>query len=1037
MTEFDGEPMAITISRQPSGSPRTLEVCASLEFPASALHRGITMSYRLHQDRHDRGTQSKQQMHATAGSRKRKRNRCRPLIEAMEDRLLLSTIYWNNAAGGDWDTASNWKGGALPGPGDDAVINEPGGVVITHSQNTTDTINSLTASDPITLSSGTLTIGTSLTDSSAVSLAGGTLANATIQAGTVLQVASSNPVNTLQNVTLAGTLNINGGAVAAGAGLTLAGGTINLSNDGVLVFSGTKTQQTLGGTGSVHFTANIFGSSEILDSGSGNTLAIAAGVSIDGGAGTIDTGAASLDNQGTISGDAGGLPLAINGTTWTNEGIIQALTTGAVDLTGSWTNAAAGQLNASGGTLSLAGTWKNAGILSLTSNGTVDLGGSLTLASLGTFARSPTTSGTVNLTGVLNLSGQTLDASTGAWSLLGGTIIGGTVTDTLQVVSSNPINTLQKVMLAGTLNINGGAVAAGAGLTLAGGTINLSNDGVLVFSGTQTQQTLGGTGSVHFTANIFGSSEIVDSGSGNTLAIAAGVSIDGGAGTIDTGAASLDNQGTISGDAGGLPLAINGTTWTNEGIIQALTTGAVDLTGSWTNAAAGQLNASGGTLSLAGTWKNAGILSLTSNGTVDLGGSLTLASLGTFTRSSTTSGTVNLTGVLNLSGQTLDASTGAWSLLGGTIIGGTVTDTLQAAGSNPINTLQNVMLAGTLNINGGAVAAGAGLTLAGGTINLSNDGVLVFSGTQTQQTLGGTGSVHFTANIFGSSEIADSGSGNTLAIAAGISIDGGAGTIDAGAASLDNQGTISGDAGGLPLAINGTNWTNEGIIQALTNGTVDLTGSWTNAAAGQLNASVGTLSLAGNWNNLGTVQSVDGGSTFLGPDNTSGSGSFTNHGMITGVSGFIYLSSVLNNAGSTLALNDSTGSWYTEGGEILGGRVTTSGGAELIATQLGGTLAGVTLSGTLEMASPLLPPQDAGKVTVTGGLTLDSGSVEFAESAVMTFAGTQSLSGTGSVTFNGETGNNGIAVSSGGASPFLPALRCRGIRAPSAASVRA
>ena len=951
--------------------------------------------------------------------------------------MLLSTVYWNNAAGGDWDTASNWEGGALPGSGDDAVINEPGGVVITHSQNTTDTINSLTANDPITLSSGTLSIGTSLNDSSAVSLAGGTLANATIQASTVLQAASSNPVNTLQNVTLAGTLNINGGAVAAGASLTLAGGAINLSNDGTLVFSGTQSQQTLGGTGSVHFTPSIFGSSEIVDSGSGNTLAIAAGVSIDGGAGTIDTGAASLDNQGTISGDAGGLPLAINGTAWTNEGIIQALTSGAVDLTGSWTSATAGQLIASGGTLSLAGTWKNAGTLSLTSNGTVDLGGSLTLASLGTFARSPTTSGTVNLTGVLNLTGQTLDSSTGAWSLLGGTIIGGTVTDTLQAAGSNPINTLQNVTIAGTLNITGEVVAAGASLTLAGGAINLSGVGVLDFSGTQAQQTLGGTGSVHFTPSIFGDSDIDDSGSGNTLTIAAGVSIDGGAGTIDTGAASLDNQGTISGDAGGLPLAINGTAWTNEGIIQALTSGAVDLTGSWTSATAGQLIASGGTLSLAGTWKNAGTLSLTSNGTVDLGGSLTLASLGTFARSPTTSGTVNLTGVLNLTGQTLDSSTGAWSLLGGTIIGGTVTDTLQAAGSNPVSTLQNVMLAGTLNINGGEVAAGAGLTLAGGTINLSNDGVLVFSGTQSQQTLGGAGSVHFTANIFGSSEIVDSGSGNTLTVAAGVSIDGGAGTIDTGAASLDNQGTISGDAGGLPLAINGTTWTNEGIIQALTTGTVDLTGSWTNAAAGQLIASGGTLSLAGTWNNLGTVQSVDGGSAFLGPDSSTGSGSFTNHGTITGVSGFIYLSSVLNNAGSTLALNDSTGSWYMEAGEILGGTVTTSGSAELIATQLGGTLAGITLSGTLEMASPLLPPQDAGKVTVTGGLTLDSGSVEFAESAVMTFAGTQSLSGTGSVTFNGETGNNGIAVSSGGASPFLPALRCRGIRALSAASVRA
>ena len=52
-------------------------------------------------------------------------------------------------------------------------------------------------------------------------------------------------------------------------------------------------------------------------------------------------------------------------------------------------------------------------------------------------------------------------------------------------------------------------------------------------------------------------------------------------------------------------------------------------------------------------------------------------------------------------------------------------------------------------------------------------------------------------------------------------------------------------------------------------------------------------------------------------------------------------------------------------------------------------------------------------MTVTGGLTMAGGSIDFGESADMTFQGNQSLSGTGTVTFNNETGSNGIAVSSG------------------------
>src|SRR6516162_9535841 len=96
-------------------------------------------------------------------------------LEVLEDRILPSTVTWINLAGGGWDTAGNWRDdqgiNRLPGPNDDAVINVAGNVTITHSQNVTDTIKSLTASDPLTLSGGTLNVTGSFSDSSPLNLA--------------------------------------------------------------------------------------------------------------------------------------------------------------------------------------------------------------------------------------------------------------------------------------------------------------------------------------------------------------------------------------------------------------------------------------------------------------------------------------------------------------------------------------------------------------------------------------------------------------------------------------------------------------------------------------------------------------------------------------------------------------------------------------------------------------------------------------------------------------------------------------------------
>ncbi len=91
----------------------------------------------------------------------RRRSRIsRPLIEGLEDRLLLSADNWINANGGDWDTSSNWSNG-VPGPTTAVTINLSSTETITHSSSTSDSVLSLTTNSSTILKivNGSLTIG--------------------------------------------------------------------------------------------------------------------------------------------------------------------------------------------------------------------------------------------------------------------------------------------------------------------------------------------------------------------------------------------------------------------------------------------------------------------------------------------------------------------------------------------------------------------------------------------------------------------------------------------------------------------------------------------------------------------------------------------------------------------------------------------------------------------------------------------------------------------------------------------------------------
>src|SRR5581483_9071989 len=109
-------------------------------------------------------------------------------LEIMEDRVTPNTVNWIGGSG-DWSTASNWRDATsltnhVPGATDDAIINVPG-ISVTYSGGT-DTIKTVTAADPISLSGGTLNVAGNFSDGSTVTLSGGTLANATVAAGTTL-----------------------------------------------------------------------------------------------------------------------------------------------------------------------------------------------------------------------------------------------------------------------------------------------------------------------------------------------------------------------------------------------------------------------------------------------------------------------------------------------------------------------------------------------------------------------------------------------------------------------------------------------------------------------------------------------------------------------------------------------------------------------------------------------------------------------------------------------------------------------------------
>jgi hypothetical protein len=182
----------------------------------------------------------------------------RPRLEMLEDRIVLSNITWNSTTapnGGDWDTASDWIGGVLPGVADNAIINLTNGT-ITHNTIATDSVLSITtnAGTTLTLNNGSMTIGNGIsTLNSAFTVSGSgslILSGATLTGSGSLTVTGH--LTTASNAVLGlGSITLNSGSSFTAGALTVPlATTVNVGTNSTVQIQG---GQTITDNGTINF----------------------------------------------------------------------------------------------------------------------------------------------------------------------------------------------------------------------------------------------------------------------------------------------------------------------------------------------------------------------------------------------------------------------------------------------------------------------------------------------------------------------------------------------------------------------------------------------------------------------------------------------------------------------------------------------------------------------------------------------------------------------------------------------------------------
>ena len=201
-----------------------------------------------------------------------------------------------------------------------------------------------------------------------------------------------------------------------------------------------------------------------------------------------------------------------------------------------------------------------------------------------------------------------------------------------------------------------------------------------------------------------------------------------------------------------------------------------------------------------------------------------------------------------------------------------------------------------------------------------------------------------------------------------------------------------------------------------------------NAAAGNWNALANWLTcVAGNGNPAQTPGSNDSatiGAFGVVTVNTAQNILNLNNGGIINIDAAslsLVGGGVTNNAGGVI--NIANGAALNQlGHTISGGTINTAGtGALVVSGSSANFLDMVTLGGRMDMASAFALQR------VTGGLTLNGATINLANASVLSFEGSSTLAGTGSIVFGGVGGaNNRLHLDGNGTTTFAAGTTVRG-----------
>ena len=793
--------------------------------------------------------------------------------------------------------------------------------------------------------------------------------------------------------TYTGLTTVSAGSLAVGSGGSLASGNaLTLGPSGLATFD--NVGQTLGAVSNSNTTSNALNFS--ASSGTVTLANLSGAGSTTFGSNGIVTGGISTGSVTSV----GNLTANISGGTTTVGGLltgnISAGTVGASSLSAT---------TVSGGSNTITGA---AGITTL-SNGTTTVGD---VATIGTLS-----GGTANLNGatsaITTLNGGTVNlGSSTALTVSNGTSP-GTITGTGGSLTKTSF---------GTLTLNGTNTYTG-GTNIGAGTVNFTTGG------------LGTTGAVTFTGNSilqYGASTTTDLSSrlainngftgtvdtnGNNVTFASGFGASGsgaltkigsgtltlngtntytGLTTVNAGTFSVGGSGSL---ASGSALAVGASglvTFANAG----QTLGAVTNDNTATNAL--NFSASSGTVTLA-SLSGAGNTTFGSNGIVTGGiASGTVTATGNLT-ANISGGTTTVGGLLT--GNISSGTVGAGSLSATTVSGGTTTIT----GSAGITTLSNgtttvggvatigTLSGGTANLNGTTSAI---TTLTGGTVNLGSSTTLTVSGGTTSGAITGTGGQLLKA---GTGSLTLTGA-NTYTGATNIS----AGTLSlqatSGAAMANTSGVAIGS--GATLALGAANQINSSATLALTGGTLALHG---------FNQNLGTLTLGANSaiDFTGSAALVFADSSGLNWNSallSISNFSITTNSLRFGLTGSGVDATQLSlirfvEFGNSAARIDANGFLAP-----LNLNYSNTGAADLVITNpiTGTTSVDQTGTGTTTLTAPASTPN-----TSTGLASVTQGTLVIGTAAGGNWAGSVTVSGTGTLKGRGDIGG-AVVINAGG-----------------------